>query len=71
MRLIKCPSGLIFDLSKLSAMQISEHENRLYVVVDGQKLIAKSNVDAEFVEELIEVWGDDESGANDSPAAVD
>ncbi|MBQ6758096.1 MAG: hypothetical protein IJP42_03300 [Selenomonadaceae bacterium] len=79
MRLHKVTNALVIDLDKLSGLRLENLEYpdrfRVYLLVDGHEYFAATFSDREkrknFVDKLIEVWGDDESGANDSPAAVD
>ena len=79
MRLHKVTNALVIDLDKLSGLRLENLDCpdrfRVYLLVDGREYFAASFPDREkrksFVDKLIKVWGDDESGANDSPAAVD
>ena len=79
MRLHKVTNALVIDLDKLSGVRIENIECpdrfRVYLLVDGHEYYAATFSDREkrknFIAKLIEVWGNDESGANDSSAAVD
>lgn len=81
MRLHKVTNALVIDLDKLSGLRIRNCENihphyyEVHLLVDGHEYYAEVFLNKEqrksFVDKLIKVWGNDESGINDSPAAVD
>lgn len=72
MSLIRTPTDLVFELDRLSAIKFVKMPAvscRVYVVVDGQKMIAEESTEEssarKYFDNLLEIW----RGKNGSPGA--
>lgn len=79
MRLHKVTNALVIDLDKLSGLRLENliypDRFRVYLLVDGREYYTADFPNKEqrksFVDKLIKVWGNDESGTDAGTSAVD